>query len=433
MALKQNQQLENRSTIKTLNLFMDDQGTIRVGGRLKHAPLSADERHPIILPQTSHFTGLVIQACHQRVLHGGTQLTLSLVRKKFWIPRRRMPVKRRIHRCITCVRWRAVSPQPMMSNLPSARVQPSRPFLRVGLDYAGPIFLRTARGRGHKLYKAFICIFVCMSSRAVYLEAVSDYTSDAFLAAFKRFCSRRKLCTDVYSNRGTNFIGADAQLRALFRAANKEAQQIANSIGNQGVRWHFNPPAAPHFGGIWEAAIKSVKHHLRRVIRDSTLTFEEMSTLLSQIEACLNSRSLQAMSDDPTDLTVLTPGHFLIGEPVQSVPEPRIDKIPDNQLARWELIRKMRDHVWQRWSQEYLRELSARSKWWKLSKNLEVGQLCLLRSEASPPSKWPLARITAVHPEGDGQVRVVTVRTASSELTRPSVKIVPLPAAFGEG
>jgi len=139
----------------------------------------------------------------------------------------------------------------------------------------------------------------------------------------------------------------------FFELQVRRRKEIANGVGNKGIRWHFNPPAAPHFGGIWEAAVKSVKHHLRRVIGETTLTYEERATFLTQVEACLNSRPMQALSDDPTDLNALTPEHFLIGEPLCCVPEPRYDAIPDNQLIRWELIKKMRDHWWQRWSQEY--------------------------------------------------------------------------------
>lgn len=210
-----------------------------------------------------------------------------------------MAVKLHIHQCSRCARWRAATPQPQMSNLPGFRTTPTRPFTNTGVDYAGPILLRTTKGRGHKAYKAFIAVFICLCSRAAHLEVVSDYTADAFLAAFRRFTARRGLCKDIYSDCGTNFVGADAALRTLFKAANEEAQQIASALATTGTQWHFNPPAAPHFGGIWKAAAKSVKHHLQRVIGDSTLTYEKMATLLAQVETCLNSRPMQA----PTILT----------------------------------------------------------------------------------------------------------------------------------
>lgn len=205
-------------------------------------------------------------------------------------------------------------------------------------------------------------MFVCLTTRAVHLEVVSDYSTSAFLAAFRRFTSRRGLCNDVYSDCGTNFVGADSQLRALFQASAADGRRIAQYTASNGVRWHFNPPAAPHFGGLWEAAVKSAKHHLRRVVGETTLTYEEMATFLAQVEACLNSRPIQALSDDPGDLAALTPGHFLIGAPIIAVPEPLIgdEQIPP--LARWQLIQQMCEHFWLRWSREYLHSLATRSK-----------------------------------------------------------------------
>ncbi|XP_025267278.1 uncharacterized protein LOC112638948 [Camponotus floridanus] len=231
----------------------------------------------------------------------------------------------------------------------------------------------------------------------------------------------------MYSDCGTNFIGADNQLREFFRASSSDGRRISREVAKEGISWRFNPPAAPHFGGLWEAAVKSMKHHLRRVIGETTLTFEEMSTLLSQIEACLNSRPLQALSDDPDDITALTPGHLLIGAPLLAVPEPSLAERPPNALSRWQLLQRMRDHFWQRWSQEYVHALAPRSKWLNSEPAPEVGTLCLIRSEITPPSRWPLARILALHPGSDGTVRVVTVRTSTSDLVRPVVKLVLLP------
>ncbi|XP_011687417.1 PREDICTED: uncharacterized protein LOC105449732 [Wasmannia auropunctata] len=424
--------LSKSNSLAKLNPFVDEQGILRVGGRMKHSLLPFDEKHPIILPKRSHFTNLIIQSCHRRTLHGGVQQTLGLLRQRYWIPCGRAVVKGHIHRCLPCLRWRAASPQPLMSNLPGPRVTPSRPFQHTGVDYAGPILLRCSKGRGQKSIKAFIAVFVCFSTKAVHLEVVTDYTAEAFLAAFRRFVSRRGLCEVMYSDCGTNFVSAEAELRKLFAASGREAQRICTALAEERVRWRFNPPSAPHFGGLWEAAVKSLKHHLRRVIGDSKLTYEEMSTFLSQTEACLNSRPLQPLTDDPEDLTALTPGHFLVGAALLSVPEPTLVDVPVNRLSRWQQVQQMREHFWNRWSQEYLHSLAARPKWWKESSAPKVGQLCLVRNEVTPPTRWPLARITALqHGDGD-RVRVVTVKTATSEITRPLVKLVLLPAESSE-
>ncbi|XP_011259742.2 uncharacterized protein LOC105253409 [Camponotus floridanus] len=255
----------------------------------------------------------------------------------------------------------------------SPRASNSRtPVLRTGVDYAGPIFIRTnvpirdsmcahvrlctcatvkvqsRNAKGHKASKGFISVFVCLSTKAVHLEAVTDYTAEAFLATFRRFVSRRGLCNEVFSDCGTNFVGADRELREMFRVSSSDGHRTAHAAASDGVRWRFNPPAAPHFGGLWEAAVKSTKHHLRRVIGEATLTYEEMATLLTQVEACLNSRPLQPLTDDPDDLTALTPGHFLIGAPFLAVPEPSLTAEKDTTLSRWQLLQKMRDHFWER-------------------------------------------------------------------------------------
>ena len=183
---------------------------------------------------------------------------------------------------------------------------PSRPFAVSGLDYAGPIWMRTTKGHGHNIVG-----FVCFATRAVHLEAYSDYTADGFIAAYKRFSARRGISTFLYSDCGTNFVGADGQLRTLSDEVSAFLSTISCYLADNGTTWRFNPPAAPHFGGLWEAAVRCVKHHLRRVVGDITLTFEEMTTFLTQVEACLNLRPLQAQSDDPNDLEPLTPKSFL--------------------------------------------------------------------------------------------------------------------------
>ncbi|XP_011859305.1 PREDICTED: uncharacterized protein LOC105556805 [Vollenhovia emeryi] len=428
-AMEREKPLLRCSPLTKLAPFIDDKGLLRVGGRLKHSLLSPDERHPVILPAAARFTTMLIDACHRETMHGGIQLTLGTIRRRYWIPGGRAAVRRHIHRCVRCVRWRAATPKTLMGDLSGPRVTASRPFTHTGGDYAGPVQLRTSKGRGHRSCKAFLAIFVCFSTKAVHLEVVSDYSADAFLAAFRRFVSRRGLCRVVYSDQGTTFVGADTQLKALFRDAAKSNDYIANTLANHGVQWCFNPPAAPHFGGLWEAAVKSVKHHLRRVIGDSTLTFEEMSTVLAQIEACLNSRPLQALSDDPEDVNALTPGYFLIGAPLNAVPEPSLVEHAPSRLSRWQLLQQMRDHFWHRWSHEYLHTIATRAKWWRSDIAPGIGDLCIIKGENSPPGKWPLARITEIHPGGDGEVRVVTARTTTTSLKRPVTKIVLLPSS----
>ena len=157
-----------------------------------------------------------------------------------------------------------------MGNLPPSRVRPSDPFSHIGVDFAGPIKIRLFPGRGHKSMKGYIVVFICMCTKAVHLEAVSNYDTKHFLAAFNRFISRRGLCRYVYSDCGTNFVGANSYLRTLFSRTSDGIKQIIPPLADKGIECHFNHPSAPHFGGIWKAAVRSAKHHLKRVIGDTT-------------------------------------------------------------------------------------------------------------------------------------------------------------------
>jgi len=410
-----------------LTPFIDANGILRVGGRLQAASLTMENKHPAILPKDSPFTNLVIADAHIRTLHGGTQLTLCTIREEFWIFGGRAPVRSFILKCIQCTRFRRKRAQQLMGQLPKERVTPSRPFLNSGIDYAGPFSLKTWRGRNARTYKSYIALFVCLSTSAVHLELVTDYTAEAFIAAYKRFSGRRGICSTLWSDCGTNFKGAEAALQRLFTEATEESQQLASLLAKDGTQWRFNPPSAPHFGGKWEAGVKSVKHHLDRVIGEALLTYEEMNTLLIQIEAILNSRPLTPCSDDPEDLNVLTPGHFLMGCAPTLIPEPSLTDVRISRLSRWQLIRQMIDGFWTRWSKECLQRYHAISKWKERVPSISEGSMVLIVDERYPPAKWPLGRVIKIHPGKDGLVRVATVKTLTSTLTRPIVKLCPLP------
>ncbi|XP_011859298.1 PREDICTED: uncharacterized protein LOC105556798 [Vollenhovia emeryi] len=267
-ALQSDSPLAKAHAFNLLTAYIDAQGVIRVGGRLAHAALSFDTKHPAILPRHSHLSSLIIAHAHQRTLHGDTQLTLSHIRQQYWILGGRAPVKSHI------LRW--------------------------------PLTVKTWKGRGAKTSKGWICVFVCFSTSAVHLEAVSDYSTEGFIAAYRRFSSRRGIAHTLHSDCGTNFIGADTALKRLFIQSTQEHQRISHLLSQDNTRWEFNPPATPHMGGKWESVVKSIKYHLRRTIGENVLTFEELTTLLTQIEAILNSRPLEPLSDDPEDISTHT-------------------------------------------------------------------------------------------------------------------------------
>lgn len=424
-AIQQGSPLPRNSQLRKLTPFLDEKGTLRVGGRLEQAEVPFEEKHPAILPQ-HRVTQLIVEDAHVRCLHGGPQLMISIIRQKYWILEHRTFVRNLIQKCVPCVRERARTPCQLMGNLPKARVSQHRAFLHTGLDYAGPFLVRTSKGRGHKAHKAYLALFVCMSTRAVHLELVSDYTTDAFFAACRRFIARRGLPSDIYSDNGTTFQGAERELQNAFKAAISDTD-LGNLIAMDRTSWHFIPPGAPHFGGLWEAGVKCTKHHLKRVLRTQTLTYEEFNTLVTQVEACLNSRPIGPNLTDTCEFAALTPGHLLIGAPLLAVPEPSLLQLNENRLSRWQLIQRTLESFWKRWSVEYLHSLQVRTKWKTEQVNLAARNLVLIRHNNLPPAKWLLGRVVEVHPGSDHRVRVVTIRTAQSTLKRPISQICVLP------
>ena len=424
--LRSGKRLPKHSRLSKLNPFLSEDNILRVGGRLSHSDLSFDRKHPPILVQESALSVLFVRSAHSLALHGGPTLTSSILMQQAWILGRNKLVKSTIHKCVICQRVKPQSAQQLMGHLPADRVKASRPFAITGLDYAGPVQVRTTKGRGHRAYKGYIVVFVYFATRAIHLELVSDLTTASFISAYRRFVGRRGLCQKLYSDNATNFHGADNELKAMFQRASNFYQQAASVLANDGTDWVFIPPSAPHYGGLWEAGVKSVKHHLKRAIGEHTLTFEELSTVLVEIEACLNSRPLSALSSDSDDLHALTPFHFLTGSSSALLPDSNQLDVPENRLDRFQLLQRIRNQFWKRWSSEYLLHLQQREKWRDPTENFCAGRLVLVKDDRYPPSKWPLGRIIEVHPGPDGLVRVATVKTATTVLRRHIARLCPL-------
>lgn len=231
-----------------------------------------------------------------------------------------------------------------------------------------------------------------------------------------------------YSDQGKNFISAARQLKEVreFLLA-LEDPHVNDQITRRDIIWHFNPPFSPHFGGIWEAGVKSIKTHLMRITHSQSFDFEELYTMLTKIEAILNSRPLTPLSSDPNDFSVLTPGHFLVGDPLVALPETPLSDVSLNRLNRWQMIQRITQQFWHRWSTEYLHTLQQRFKWTNTTPNVNLGDLVLVKTPASPVLQWTTGRIIKTHVGSDGVVRVVVVRTPSGEYKRPVTALVPFP------
>ncbi|XP_055623484.1 uncharacterized protein LOC129766910 [Toxorhynchites rutilus septentrionalis] len=426
--LKQAKSLRKQSKIRKLNPFLDSESVLRVGGRLRFSQLSFQAKHPALLPSNHPFTNQIAQYFHHKLLHGGGRLLLNAIREEYWPIQGRRLARSIVRNCFRCNRLNPEPAQQQIGQLPAHRVIPSRPFTISGVDYAGPLYLKPQHKRAHAV-KSYLCLFVCFVTKAVHLELVSDLTTQAFLCSFRRFIARRGRPAHVYSDNGKNFEGASNQLADLFIWQQKqtEREKIISFCTDEGIVWHFSPPKAPHFGGLWEAAIKVAKKHLFRQLGSTRLSFEDMCTVLTQIEAQMNSRPLLPLLEDPNDLAALTPAHFLVGTTLNALPDPDLSHIPTNRLDHYQQLQLHVQKFWYHWRREYLQELQRDTVRAGLNEDIKPGRMVIVVDELQPPLRWPLARIISVHPGIDNITRVVSLRTAKGNITRPITKICLLP------
>ncbi|KAJ8040732.1 Alpha-N-acetylgalactosaminide alpha-2,6-sialyltransferase 6 [Holothuria leucospilota] len=380
--LKSGRCLKQKSSLLPLNPCIDEDGILRVNGRLKNAEhLSYSTRCPIILPKSHDITRLIIHHIDATSNHvKGYNHVLSDIRAQYWIVRGREAIKSFQRQCPGCRRFRGKAASQIMAPLPVERLGvPLRAFARAGVDYAGPFLTR--QGRGRAKLKRYLCLFTCMATRAVHLEMAYGLDTDSFLNALSRFCDRRNRPIQICSDNGSNFVSADRELRDLVSSLDQD--QIELSMSNKGIKWTFNPPQSPHFGGVFESMIKSAKRAIKAVIGNSDVTEEELHTAFTGAEALLNSRPITKLSDDPRDDSVLTPNHFLTGQ-LGGQLAPTTIHGDTNPSQRWRHVQMLITHFWKRWQREYLPSLQARGKWRKPHSNFQPGDVVIVISPESP-------------------------------------------------
>ena len=292
------------------------------------------------------------------------------------------------------------------------------------MDYAGPFI--TVQGRGKQRQKRWLCLFTCLATRALHLELAWSLDTGSFLNAFTRFVSRRGVPSEVISDNGTNFVGAVNELRELVGKLDPDRiQQMTNHLFTK-VKWHFNPPAAPHFGGIYEAMIKAAKRAIYAVLGNGNIRDEELITVITGVESLLNSRPLTYQSSDPKDVLPLTPNHFLHGQVGGILAPESVDYTSFNLRNRWRRVQQLLDQVWSRWLKEYIPTLNKRPKWMEVVSDLQTGDVVLALESGVPRGRWPLGRIVETYPGKDGHTRVAKIQCGEKTLTRPIHKLVPL-------
>ena len=408
-----------------LRPFLGNEGLLRIGGRLKHSDLPYKQKHPILLSARDPLTRVIFLSKHLTMSHCGPTLLLSSVGTDYYVKGAKKLAQNVSQGCVVCKKVSSTVEQQLMGQLPRDRVTESPGFHTVGVDYGGPFKLKSSNLRNAPKIESYLCVFVCFATKGVHLEVVLGLTTEAFLAALRRFIGRRGQPRHIYSDNGGNFVGAKNDLEALYKGMNKVDMccSLKSFFVDHQTTYHNIPERAPHFGGLWESAVKSAKYHLRRVIGDQVLTYEEMSTVAIQVEACLNSRPILEQYSHAIDgIQPLTPAHLLIGKILTAYPETDLD-FSRSYRDRWTLCQSMVQQFWRRWSTEYLSQLQSRKKWTSTRPNLAVGDLVLMNdSKSFFTTHWGMARVAKLFPGEDGLVRAVDVTVCKIKLPKKKPK-----------
>ena len=335
--------VSRQSSLYRLDAVLDD-GLFRVGGRLSKGAMPEKVKHPLILSKDQNVSSLILKYVHQHLGYSGHSHTRSAVRKTFLITNVNSAVWKVISECGFCRRYngRAIEDIQKMADLPKVRVLPDLPpFTNTGVNNVGPVRVK----RGRSTCKRYRAICTCMSSRAVHLEVAVPLEQDACINALLRFISRKGQVVQLMSDNGTNFIGAERELREAVSALNHD--QIQGVLSQVGNHWSFNPPAGSHHGGVWERMIRLVRRVLSSVLRQQTLDDDGLHTVLWPPLYILNDRPITQLSNDPNDLELLILNHLPLLRGKPALP-PGVFGPHDQYKMETDSVH-LRSFFWKRW------------------------------------------------------------------------------------
>ena len=414
----QHREAKQHSFAKTqlnLKLFHDENGLLRCGGRIEHSELNYDAKFPIYLPSDSPLTNMIVNRSHHDVRHMGATATLVQLRSRYWVVRGRRTVKKILKQCRICIKHEGKPyAQPQQAPLPEFRVKGSEAFANIGIDYAGPLYVYDIYTKS-ELHKCYILLVTCALTRAVHLELVPDQGSSALIRAFKRLFARRGQAALICSDNAKTF-------------KSKEVDYFATQLL---IKWRYNLPASPWWGGFFERMVGMTKRVLRKMLGNARLTFEEMNTVLIEVEGVLNNRPLTYIADDNEPIT---PAHLMHGRRTMNnyTEQEEVDDLTDIEMSnRTKYITKLIDNCWSRWKNEYMTELRERNAVPGKSGGIEprVGDVVLIQNENKQKSrmKWKTGRIEKLIVGNDGITRgAEIVMPNRTKLSRPVQKLYPL-------
>lgn len=418
--------VKKTSCLYPLSPFIDGNGLICMRSRIPGT-------NPMILERQHRFTQLLIQWYHEINLHQGIDTVINHLREKFWIPQCRTVVRKIFKSCMMCRVKKPKVKLVEMGDIPKESSERCEfPFSFTGMDYFGPMMVK----HGRRYEKVWGALFTCLTTRGIHVELASSLTTNSAIMAMTRFMNIRGVAKKIFSDQGTNFVGAENELIEFIQKLDNVA--IQNKLSIRGVQWKFNCPAAPNRGGAWERMVRSVKEGLKVLVETEFPSFEVLSTAISEVVNTVNNRPLTYVSSDHEDFNIqaITPNDIILLRPNHSQYDVKMEYNFDPRKT-WKLAHKIADEFWHRWVKEYRPLLMKRTNWPdnRNDTQLQKGDLVRIVDENEIRGRFPKGIITDVFPDKKGIVRTVKVDTiygnTKRNYTRPITKIAKIDLSEG--
>jgi hypothetical protein len=400
-----------------LDPFLDNDGILRVGGRIEQAIIAFEEKHPIILPKYGHITTLIIRHHHEKVLHQGRGMTINELRSNgYWIIGCSHVVSSLIYKCVICRKLRGRNQDQKMANLPVDRLQPVPPFTYCGMDCFGPFYVK----EGRKELKKYGLLLTCMTCRAIHLEMLDDMSTDALINGIRCFVALRGPVRQIRCDHGSNFIGAERALQEAFKEIRED--DVRKFLAKNHCDFVMNSPASSHMGGVWERQIRTTRSILNTLLNHhkARLDSSSLRTFLYEAMAIVNSRPLSVDNlADPHGPSPISPNHLLTMKSKVILPPP--GKFESNDIyarKRWRQVQYLADQFWSRWKREYILQLQERQKWMSKKRNMAIGDIVIIKDEDLFRGNWKLGKVVEIMVDLDGLVRKVKVLVADPTILK---------------
>ena len=382
---------KEKGEFKSLSPFLDGKGVIRVGGRVDEAIISYDAKHPALLPSNHWISWLITRHAHQYG-HNGVAATTARTRRKFWILKGNKLSKAVKFKCAFCREMAHKAETQLMANLPALRLAPyTLPFYMTACDYFGPYNVKISRNKTAKRYGV---LFTCLNTRAVHLEMAVDLTTMEFLQVLRRFLAIRGRPAVILSDNGSQFVGAEKELRQMVSDINEE--EVKEFCGEKGMQWKFITPGAPHQNGCAEALVKTCKSALKKAVGSQVLTPLELYTILLEVANLVNQRPIGRIPNDPDDGSYICPNDILLGRASSGIPQGPF-KGTNNPRHRVEFVQKIIDSFWKRWNRDVFPSLVPRKKWQVERRNVRPDDIVVVADPNALQGKWSIGRVLEVH------------------------------------